>query len=285
MPQALQVVGAWSRQRSGGVDFLALPLSAGSLRAHAYFSTRVGGVSEPPYHQLNLSWSVGDDPGNVKTNRRKFAQALGLVPEKIAWLRQVHSDRAVVVDSFPIQPSYLSPDDKVPVGDALISDQVGIGLCTSHADCVPVYVIDPVKHVGAMIHAGWRGAAANIVGKTLKAMTASWGTEPKDCIAAIGPSIGPCCYQVGVEVVDALAETLPSSLKSVEKAVTKNYGSGGYSLDLRLVIAQTLHFYGLKPNRVVENSLCTSCLPEWFYSHRRDGAKTGRMAAVLVLDP
>ncbi|MBC7341317.1 MAG: peptidoglycan editing factor PgeF [Clostridia bacterium] len=274
---------AWSWQSSGGVDFLALPLAVGSSSAYAYFSSRIGGVSEPPYDQLNLSWSVGDDAENVEMNRRRFAGALGLAVDAIIWLRQVHSDQAVIIDSLPFRYSYTYTGGEVLVGDALITDQEGTGLCTSHADCVPVYVVDPVRHVGAMIHAGWRGTVAGIVEKTLAAMAARWGSEPKDCIAAIGPSIGPCCYQVGAEVVSALAKNVPSPVKAFDKAAAKNQSSDRYSLDLKLIIAGILQFYGLEPDRIIQSRLCTSCLPEWFYSHRRDKGKTGRMAAVLVL--
>ena len=226
--------------------------------ARAAFSTRVGGVSEAPYDALNVALKTGDAPGAVGENRRRLATALGVAPENVVMGRQVHGAELHRHERQQEPQVYAegvrSPDEV----DAHATDQPGLVPLVMVADCLPVALAGTGGV--AIAHGGWRGLAAGILGKAVEAS----GAEA----AAIGPGIGPCCYEVGDEV---LAEF--SGIDGVAQ---------GRMLDLPAVARALLERAGVE--RVESADLCTSCNQDLFYSHRRDGERTGRQAGLVWLE-
>jgi len=222
--------------------------------ATAAFSTRVGGVSAPPFDTLNLGRLTGD-PG-VGENRRRLAKALGLDPRHALIGRQVHESHVQRHDAPTDPGAYAEPQPGLPEADGHATDRPGLAPLVFVADCLPIALSGP-RGV-AMIHCGWRGLAAGIVQRGID--------EVRAAAAAIGPGIGPCCYEVGDEVRDAF-DALGDGI------------ADGRMLDLREVARRLLAEAGL--DRVEISDLCTSCHPELFFSHRRDRGRTGRQAGLV----
>ena len=226
--------------------------------ARAAFSTRVGGVSETPYDSLNVALKTGDAPAAVGENRRRLATALGVAPENVVMGRQVHGAELRRHDRQQEPLVYAegvrSPDEV----DAHATDQPGLVPLVMVADCLPIALAGPGGV--AIAHCGWRGLAGGILAKAAEAARAE--------AAAIGPGIGPCCYEVGDEVLAEFSE-----LDDV---------ASGRMLDLPAVARALLARAGVA--RVEAAELCTSCNPELFYSHRRDGERTGRQAGLVWLE-
>jgi YfiH family protein len=228
--------------------------------ARAVFSTRRGGVSEGPYESLNLGILTDDDPARVAENRRRVADAARVPAERIAMGWQVHGTELLEWDAQPPDRAYAEPGGKVlPRVDGHLTTEPGLGLLVLVADCYPVALSDGSRV--AMLHCGWRPLAEGIVERAL----ARFDGTPA---AVVGPGIGGCCYEVGPEVLEAF-----SDLHGV---------SSGRMLDLRAVIAAKLAAAGL--TRVEHVDHCTSCRPDLYFSHRRDGGVTGRQAGLVVLD-
>ena len=240
-------------------------LEASLFGATAAFSTRAGGVSEPPFDGLNLGLLTDDDPDAVAENRRRLAAAVGIPPERIAIGRQVHG-AALAAPQSPFRFSLAlrgaagEPlNGGIPEVDGQVVREPGHAALVFVADCVPVALSGPGGV--AMLHCGWRGLAAGVIAE---------GVDSVDAVdAAIGPSIGPCCYEVGDEVLDAFS----------------GLGNGianGRMLDLPEVARRLLRRAGVE--RIETSGLCTSCEDELFFSHRRDAGRTGRQAGLAWRD-
>ncbi len=247
--------------------------------AHA-FSTRLGGVSRPPFAALNLGLSVGDDPEAVRENRRRFFGAFEIPPARVVRVRQVHGDQVLVVDAAIVRregfPACLVDEG---VGcDALITDLPGLALVVSTADCLPVLIHDPGHGAVAAVHAGWRGTAARIPAKAVEAMSRTYGTDPADCRAAIGPGIGACCYEVDARVREA---ALASGFAWERHAAPA--GPDHWRLDLAGMIRTGLEEAGVRPDRIEDLSLCTACRTDLFFSHRAEKGRTGRMMNFIFI--
>jgi YfiH family protein len=230
-------------REKNGVRWLAASLPS----ATAVFSTRTGGVSEPPFDGLNLGALTDDAAEAIAENRRLLVAALGFAPEAVASGHQVHGSELATHGDSPSQPIAV---------DGHVIAQPGVAGLVFVADCVPVALSGPDG--AAILHCGWRGLAAGIVAKGVAAIGAT--------DAAVGPSIGPCCYEVGPEVL-APFEQLGDSV------------ADGRMLDLPEVARRLLLEAGVK--RVELSGLCTSCEPELFFSHRRDHGRTGRQAGLV----
>lgn len=254
----------WREQ--DGVRWLEARLAG----ATAAFTTRRGGVSESPFEALNLGIFTADDPDAVAENRRRLAAALGFPPERVAAARQVHGAELLRHADPPSPDRSLARDegnDEQGDGELVEADghavlAEGIAALVFVADCVPVALSGPGG--AAILHCGWRGLAAGVIAKGAAAVGAT--------DAAIGPSIGPCCYEVGPEVLAALRS--PTGAKFAPTADT----AGGMA-DLPAVAQGQLRDAGV--GRVEASGLCTSCRPELFFSHRRDGSRSGRQAGVV----
>jgi YfiH family protein len=224
------------------------------------FTTRQGGVSEGPYESLNLGILTDDDPANVTENRRRAASEAGVEPERMAMGWQVHGTELREWTGPPPDRAYAEPGDKdLERVDGHLTREPSIGLLVLVADCFPVALSDGEQ--AAMLHCGWRPLAGGIVESAL----ARFDSVPS---AAVGPGIGGCCYEVGEEVLEAF-----SGIEGV---------ASGRMLDLRAVIAAKLAAAGVTDVQHVDR--CTSCEPELYFSHRRDGGVTGRQAGIVVRD-
>lgn len=236
------------------------------------FTTRKGGVSVAPYDSLNLGAHVGDEPAQVMANRRRVWHDLGIAEGNVVLAEQVHGDKIAVVTAGAVS----APMSGV---DALVTNTPGLILMLFFADCVPVYLVDPIKKVIGIAHAGWRGTAADIAGKTLQTMIQEYGCVPSVCFAALGPSIGEGSYEVGPEVADRF-RSMPGARAA--NVVTPRSDLGGtYNLNLRAVIFGQLLAAGVPAGAIAVCDEDTFRNKRDFFSHRRDGAATGRMAAFL----
>jgi len=224
--------------------------------ARVAFSTRIGGVSSEPYDTLNLAILTGDDRDRVRDNRHRLAAALGLEPAGVLIGRQVHGADVAGHDSAPVPNAFADPGPDLPEVDGQAAARAGLAPLVMVADCLPVALAGDGGV--AMVHCGWRGLAAGIVERGVATIDAT--------AAAIGPGIGPCCYEVGDEVLDAFGSLGPGI-------------SDGRMLDLPEVARRLLERSGV--GSVTASELCTSCNAELFYSHRRDGPRTGRQAGLV----
>lgn len=238
------------------------------------FSDRFGGVSRGPYASLNVGLHVGDEPADVIENRRRLCRALGVDPESLVAGEQVHGIQVAVATAADKGRGAFSLTDVVPGVDAIITDTPGVTLFAMYADCVPVFLYDPRRRAVGLAHAGWKGTVAGIARRTVQAMHETFGSRPADMYAAIGPSIGPCCYEVGPEVAGQFA--------TVDTALVRKDGDR-QRVNLWAANEQQLTETEIPPENIALARLCTRCLAETFFSHRGQNGRTGRMAAVIGL--
>jgi YfiH family protein len=242
-------------------------------RVDALVSTRVGGVSEPPYASLNLGLHVGDDPDAVTANRERFFAAYGLPLERSVWCRQVHGNDVHVVAEGGSGAYSLDAVE----ADALVTDRVGIPLCVLMADCVPVLLYDPVRHVAGLAHAGWAGTVAHVAAATVRALADRYGTDPADLRALIGPSISPDRYEVGDDVISRAREAYGDA------PVLRELGGGKALFDLWEANAVDLERAGVPRAQIEISGIASSDRLDEFFSHRFEPPATGRFAAVVML--
>jgi len=228
--------------------------------AKVVFSTREGGVSEGPYRSLNLGILTEDAPERVRENRAVLAGAAGLDPGQVAMGWQVHGTELLEWGDTPENGGFGAPGAELPRVDGHLTSRSGVGLLVLVADCLPVALAGGDRL--AMVHCGWRGLAGGILERALEHFE-----EPP--AAAIGPGIGPCCYEVGDEVLEAF-----TGLDGV---------ADGRMLDLPAIARRKLEAAGV--SRVEQVDLCTSCRDDLFFSHRRDRGVTGRQAGLAWIPP
>jgi YfiH family protein len=238
------------------------------------FSTRLGGTSEPPYASLNLGFGTGDSRSCVLRNRARFAQAIGFLPDDLMTLRQVHGNRVIVLT----EASDLPLARGTP-GDGLITNCFDLPLAVITADCFPVVLTIPSLPAVGILHVGRKGTAARIVTAAIALMCQEFDVSPKSVFAAIGPGIGRCCY----EVDDASAEPFLTQF-GADVGVYWPSRPGHLYLDLQQAILLHLCAGGVSSTQVWSANLCTACHPEWFYSYRRDGPRSGRMLNVVMIE-
>jgi hypothetical protein len=234
--------------------------------ARALMSFRRGGVSQPPYHALNLADHVGDDPAAVKANREIFFNRIGWPESSFLYCRQVHSNQVVCVDASARR---LSPP--IAEADAMISTLQGLALGVFTADCASVFILDSETPAIGLVHAGWRGTLARIAEKTIAAMQQQFGTLPANCIVHLGPAIQRCCYTVS-----------PSLAAEFEKAFGPHIRTD-CRLDLQAANIQQLTQIGVPRRNISATQLCTACRTDLFYSHRAENGATGRMLSLIGL--
>jgi YfiH family protein len=227
-------------------------------------STRKGPSDDPPF---DLTWSPEDDPGPMSIRLAAAARALTVDPELICCIQQVHGCHALCLDESPA----AHPEEPCRVCgefDALITNKPGITLLIRVADCVPILLYDPVRSVVGVAHAGWKGTLANIAGATVERMSAHYGCRPRDLLAGIGPSIGPCCFEVGDDVADRFRKI----------SAVRNYIHAGEAIRIDLPGANraALLRCGVLPHNVEMSGYCTACRLDIFFSHRGEQGNTGR---------
>ena len=253
-------------------------LSATGIVKHG-FSTRKGGVSTGIFSSMNLNFKRGDDPDAVMENYRRMAAALNMRVEDMVLSDQTHTTNVRVITEEDRGKGILRPQDYSDV-DGMITNVPGIVLVTSYADCVPLYFVDPVRKAIGLSHSGWKGTVGHIGQKTVWKMHEVYGSEPKDIVAAIGPSICQSCY----EVSDDVAEAFRANFTADETAdILLDKGNGKYQLDLWKANWYVLTDAGILPEHLSVTDLCTACHPDLLWSHRKTNGQRGGLAAFLSL--
>ncbi|MBZ5694487.1 MAG: peptidoglycan editing factor PgeF [Acidobacteriia bacterium] len=291
----------WKLRRAGGLQILEAPaLERIGWLVHG-FSTRPGGTSElasgdaKTERVLNLGFTEWDSREHVEENRKKFFHAIGADKMRAVMLRQIHSDVALRVDSQAAESA------EAPQGDALFTREPGSLLVVQTADCVPILLADTKRRAVAAIHAGWRGTLRRITAKTLGRMQMEFGTRPEDMIAALGPGIGRCCYEVGSDVARDFHAQFPNAREWFEgpfDALASGENDPNWlpwltmmppghqppplraHLDLIAANRAILAEAGVPPRRISSSGFCTACRRDLFFSYRRERT-TGRLMAAI----
>ncbi|UCE20033.1 MAG: peptidoglycan editing factor PgeF [Gemmatimonadota bacterium] len=242
-------------------------------------STRGGGVSQGVYGSLNLGFHVGDDNGAVLTNRKRFFQTLSIPFESVVTAQQVHGAEVRVVTEHDCGTGVRSWEEGLPQTDAMVTDVCDVGLLVLVADCAPVLLHDQKRKAVGIAHGSWRGTAEGIARNTVLKMIAEFGCKPENIRAGIGPSIGPCCYRVGEEVISCLKNAAPDIWNNL--LIPK--GKDTVFLNLWEALLQQLIEAGIQREKIEIAGICTACHTDLFYSHRRENGKTGRNGAIIAL--
>jgi polyphenol oxidase len=292
----------WTSSTSRGLKILQVPALSKLPRLIHGFSTRPGGVSPLVGHSapvtknaervLNLGFTEWDTRENVLENRRRLQTAVDAPDLPLIALKQFHSDVIFVFDDVPTDSCR---------GDAAITNRPGLLLGIQTADCVPILLVDPKKRAVAAVHAGWRGTLARIAAKTIGKMQMHFGSKPGDLVAAIGPSIGGCCYEVGTEVATQFLSQFPDAPNYFDEFRTGDEPNPiqwlnmmppghqpppkGVLLDLRKANRSQLLATGLRLQNIHTSDLCTACCPDLLFSYRKEGAASGRLMSVIGLRP
>lgn len=267
-------------KEAGGITYLQFPaLEQTGIVKHA-FSTRLGGVSEPPFDTMNFTTARGDNPAHVMENFNRMAAALAVDTDHMVLARQTHTTNIRTVTEADAGKGIVKERDYQDI-DGLITNVPGIMLVTFYADCVPLYILDPVHKAIGLSHSGWQGTVGRMGRETLLKMAQEYHTRPADVIAAIGPSICRDCYEVGREVADAFYRQFGQKAK---RLLTANKTAGKYQLDLWEANRIILEEAGVDPKQIHVTDICTRCNPRLLFSHRRMGERRGNLAAFMGLE-
>jgi len=247
-------------------------LNGDAALTHAVF-TRLGGVSAPPYASLNLGHTVGDSREAVEINHDRVYQALEVPRARVATCHLTHSADVLLVRSS-------DGGRVVGRGDAMVTADAGVYLGMRFADCAPILLHDPAQRVVGLAHAGWRGTVKNVAGAVVETMIDQLACSPQNIVAVIGPAIGPCCYQVGEDVIQAVEGALSWRAATHDGARLFSRRNGRYAyFDLWEANRQQLVAAGV--GRVVVSGVCTACRTDHFFSHRAERGRTGRFGVVI----
>jgi YfiH family protein len=234
-------------------------------------STRQGGISRAPYDSLNLGASVGDKPEVVANNFRLFCQALSITPEETVSCHLVHSARVLTIDRANRQRV-------MGQADGLITGEPGIYLAMRFGDCTPLIFFDPVRGAVGLTHAGWRGTLQNAAGATVTALERQLGCRPQDIIAVIGPAIGPCCYEVGPDVIEAAG-----NIFSDPGSLFERRNCDGWHAHFNMWEANRRQLAAAGVKEIILSEVCTACQTDEFFSHRAEHGRTGRFGVIIGL--
>jgi purine-nucleoside/S-methyl-5'-thioadenosine phosphorylase / adenosine deaminase len=283
----------WTERTSNGIRILQVAaLNKLPWLVHG-FSTRLGGFSDLHGEKvLNLGFTDWDTRENVLENRRLFQSALAATDLTLITLKQFHSDVVHVFDTPPDGPCR---------GDASLTRKPGLLLGVQTADCVPILLVDPVARAVAAVHAGWRGTLQRVVAKTIGRMQMEFGVKPANLVAALGPAIGGCCYEVGTEVASAFHAQFPKASEWFDELRTGDEPNPlqwlnmqppghqlppkGVLLDLRKANRAQLLEAGLPAKNIFTSDLCTACHHDLLFSYRKEGVLSGRLLSVIGLRP
>lgn len=262
---------------TGSIQFLTFDALSRFQGVTCAVTTRTGGVSEGIFESLNLGMRCGDDPGAVVENRAQLSLVTGAFPDLLTFGRQVHGSGVAVVDGDAIGSGAADADGAIPDTDAMVTDIPDVPLVVLVADCCAVSLYDPVRNAIGLAHAGWRGTVEGIAAATVDKLHTAFGCNPADLVAGIGPAIGPCCYEVGDEVVDRLRELYPAFADRVVSAPAGRHFDLWETNRLMLIAA------GVRADRIEKAGMCTSCRTDLFYSHRAERGRTGRFGCLIML--
>jgi len=248
-------------------------LSGCDFLTHA-FCTRLGGVSEEDYASLNISFKEGDLESKVLQNWNRLAMAFGIPLENFLTLNQVHGD-----DIFVIKPygDYF-PADRALNYDAIVTNRTNLAICIKTADCVPVFIVDRVKKIIAAVHAGWKSTALEITSKVIRLLYDKYDSSPYDIMAAIGPSIGLCCFEVNEEAANSFVYQ-----KDNKAFLFPGNRPNKWIVDLPEANRRQMVNCGIPEENIDVSNLCTSCRQDLFFSHRGSGGITGRQLNFMMI--
>jgi len=269
-----------------GIAYASSPLLEGIDSISHGFLTRLGGVSPAPFASLNFDTRDGDSHTNTEQNRALVAKLLGFDTNRLLTMNQVHGSNVLTIDK-PVNDISFTGLSKISA-DAIITNQCGIAIGVLTADCVPILLLDPVKKVIGIVHAGWRGTVKGVVQKAIDAMVKQFDTDKQTILAAIGPSIGPCCYKVDEVVIKELGVLAPDkgirgqgSGFGVAEFIKKQDNT--WKLDLKKANFVQMLDIGLLEKNIAVEDFCTSCRNDIFFSYRKDGKVTGRQLNFVMM--
>ena len=264
----------------GGVPYLSFKALEDTGMVINGFSTRLGGASKGRFATMNFSYSRKDDPADVLENFTRMADTLGVERDRMVVSYQTHTTNVRRVTREDEGKGVIRERDYRNV-DGLITDVPGITLVTFYADCVPLYLVDPVHHAIGLSHSGWRGTVRRMGQVTMDAMTEAFGTRPEDVTACIGPSICRDCFEVGEEVAEAFADAFDPKYR--DALYRANAKPGKYQLDLWKANEIIFQEAGVPKEQIHTTNICTMCNSDYLFSHRRVGEERGNLAAFLSI--
>lgn len=232
------------------------------------FLSRTGGISKPPFASLNFDTRDGDNIENVEHNKSMAGRLFGFDVPRLLTINQVHGNDVLIIDKPVKDISGISKTS----ADAIITNQYGIAIGILTADCVPILLADPVKKLISVVHAGWRGTVKRIVQKTIEIMINHFDSDKEAILAAIGPSIGQCCYKVDGAVA-----------KEFENNEFINKKADYWELDLKMINLNQMVSSGVLEKNISVEDICTSCRNDLFFSYRADNKKTGRQLNFIMM--
>lgn len=244
-----------------------------------FVSTRLGGCSSSPYNSLNLSFNVGDAPEDVRKNRERLVQAIDIPLNSMTTAKQIHNDCVKIVSEESRGKGSVDFDGAINGTDAMVTNVPDTCLMVLLADCVPLLLYDPSKKVIGVVHAGWKGTLRFIARATIKTMQEYFGSSPQNIIVGIGPSVGPCCYQVGQEVISQVEQVLGTT----QNLVRNRSADGKGYLDLWKANLKQLLDVGIPEENIDMAGTCTCHHPNVFFSYRHGRGNTGRFGAGIFI--
>ena len=266
------------KQDLGDISVYCFETLLGKRGIKHFVSLRTGSTLRSPREHLNLSFNTGHPSSRILQNRKQLTEALGIPLEWLTTAKQVHGHHVRVLSRMDRGRGARDYGGALEATDALVTDLPGVCPLVLVADCVPVLLYDPGKRVIAAIHAGWRGTLARIAERTVRTMVQLFGSAPEEILAGIGPSIGPCCFQVGAEVI-AQAE---STLGRKSGCIWRESSTGG-RIDLWKANRGQLLAAGLIARHVEVAGICTAHHSDDFFSYRKEGEGTGRFGAGICM--
>ncbi|MFO7998228.1 MAG: peptidoglycan editing factor PgeF [Bacteroidales bacterium] len=265
---------------TNGIQLYSFQLFSSLPKLRHFVSTRHSGVSSKNFSSLNMGFHVGDNNFNVLRNRNLLSAATRIDILRFTCANQCHSGNVVIVDESSRGKGSVDKESAIPNTDGMITNVERICLGVQIADCVPILLYDPKERVIAALHSGWKGALRKIAARAVEKMIQSYGSKAENILAGLGPSNGPCCYEVGPEVVHE-TETALGSTRGVIKPAGKQ---GKFIFDQWQANTMQLLEMGLQKNHIEVAELCTQCHSETFFSSRADSGVTGRFMAGIMLE-
>lgn len=280
------------------IEYLTFPKLTDTGIVKHLFTTRMGGVSEGIFSSMNLNFNRGDDSDKVRENYVRIGKILDITPDDMVLSMQTHTTNIRRIYRLDAGKGIVKPLDYEDV-DGLVTDEAGIALVTSYADCVPLYFVDRRKHAIGLAHSGWKGTAAGMGACMVDRMREEFGSSPEDIAAAIGPSICRDCYEVSGEVAEVFTELFADDRELIDEITGSGYRSGygrrnvciaepgkeagKYQLDLWLANLLILRKAGIPLENIEVTDICTCHNPDYLFSHRASRGKRGNLSAFLML--
>ena len=266
-------------RNDNSVPYLTFPMLEKEESVIHGFSTRLGGVSTDHLASMNLGFSRGDEESNVKENFLRIGRAIGFEPENLVLSHQTHTTNVKKVTAAERGAGFIKPLPWQDV-DGLVTNVPGLVLTTFYADCVPLFFVDPVRKAIGLSHSGWRGTVGKIGHVTVERMIKEFGSDPKNILAAVGPSICQECYEVSEDVIEKFRSAFD---KEYHKSLFYKKEDGKYQLNLWRANELVFLESGIRSEHIEVTDVCTCCNPGLLYSHRASQGRRGNLAAFLSL--